>query len=64
MFMHNYTRMWKIKITMKIIIISIIQYLSLKLNLFIFYIWKKVETKSLNLVSIKEYLDCEYAQEI
>jgi len=64
MFMHNYTRMQKITIIMKIIIISIIQYLTLKFILFRFYIRKIVKTKSLSLMSKKRYPNCEYAQEI
>jgi len=59
-FMHNYIHMWKITTTMKIIIIWIIQYLSLKFIPFKFYVWKIAKTKSLNHVSKKGYHDCEY----
>ncbi len=55
------TYMWKITTNMKIIIIWIIQYLSFIFIPFIFYIWKIAKTKSLNLVSKKEYPNCEYA---
>jgi hypothetical protein len=47
--------------TMKIIIIWIIQYLSLKFILFRFCIWKIAKPKSFNLVAKKWYPDCEYA---
>ncbi len=53
--------MQKITITIKIIIILIIQYLPLKFIPFRFYIWKITKTKSLNPMSKKGYLDCEYA---
>jgi hypothetical protein len=46
-FMHNYICMWKITTTMKMIIIWIIQYVSLKFIPFKLYIWKIVKTKSL-----------------
>jgi hypothetical protein len=55
--------MWKITITMKIIIILIIQYLSFKFILFRFYIWKITKTKSLNPVVKKWYPNCEYTLE-
>ncbi len=60
-FIHNYICMWKITTTMKIIIILIIQYFSLKFIPFRFYIWKITKTKSLSLVSKKGYPNCEYA---
>jgi hypothetical protein len=63
-FMHNYMRMWKITTNMKIIIIWIIQYLSLKFILLRFYFLKIAKTKSLNLVSKKGYPDCEYAHDL
>jgi len=59
-FMHNYVHMWKITTTMKIIIIWIMQYFSLKFIPFSFYIWKIVKTKSLSPVVKKWYLDCQY----
>jgi len=62
-FMHNYTHMWKITITMKMIIIWIIQYLSLKFISFRFCIWKITKTKSFNLVVKKWYPNCEYASQ-
>jgi hypothetical protein len=48
---------------MKIIIISIIQYLSFKFIPFRFYIWNMAKTKSLSLVVKKWYPNCEYASE-
>jgi hypothetical protein len=64
MFMHNRTQMWKITVIMKMIIISIIQYLSLKFIYFRFYVWKIIKTKSLSPVFKNGYPICEYAQEI
>jgi hypothetical protein len=56
-FMHNYIRMWKITTTMKIIIIWIIQYLSLKFIPFRFYIFNIAKIKSLSPMVKKWYLD-------
>ncbi len=50
-FMHNYICIWKIITTTQIIIIWIIQYFSLKLISFRFYIWKISKIKSLNPMS-------------
>jgi hypothetical protein len=60
-FMHNKIRMWKITTPMKITIISIIQYYSIKFIPCRFYIWKMIKKMALKPMSKKGYSNFIYA---